>query len=41
VENGSITIMPAPKTAKKSAAPSVLISALAVAFLAALVRRRC
>ena len=40
ITNGTITIIPNEKSSKKSAAPSVLISALAVAFLAALVRRR-
>jgi hypothetical protein len=38
--NGTITIAPNEKSPKKSDAPSFLISALAVAFLAALVRRR-
>jgi S-layer protein (TIGR01567 family) len=40
ITNGTITIVPNEKSPKKSDAPSFLISALAVAFLAALVRRR-
>ncbi|MDD1760563.1 MAG: hypothetical protein LUQ44_08150, partial [Methanothrix sp.] len=40
ITNGTITIIPNEKSSKKSAAPSFLISMLAVASLAALVRRR-
>ena len=40
ITNGTITIVPNEKSPKKSDAPSVLVSALAIAFLAALARRR-